>query len=260
MALLVKIIHQLKEQGISIIYISHKLDEIFDFCDIVSVMRDGKVIDTKPKSEFTRNELITKMVGRTIENEYPERPRNPGENLMEVRASTRQTPRHLSSHLEKGEILGLVGLVGRGPDRDSPGPLRRRQGQGAPVTIRGKAVTIREPQGRQGRGPGAHTRGPQAPGPGPAVLRGAQHLHGVIGRFTRFGFIRRSLEKGIGARQVQVAQDQDPEHQSRHQEPLGRQPAEVHSRTLARNRSPASSSWTSRPRGSTSAPSMKSTS
>ena len=75
---LAKIIQQLKAQGISIIYISHKLAEVFEFCDVVSVMRDGRIIDTKAKSEFTRNELITKMVGRTIENEYPPRPNSVG--------------------------------------------------------------------------------------------------------------------------------------------------------------------------------------
>src|SRR5664279_14334 len=62
---LVKIIRQLKEQGISIIYISHKLDEIFDFCDIVTIMRDGQIIDTKAKVDLTRDEMITKMVGRS---------------------------------------------------------------------------------------------------------------------------------------------------------------------------------------------------
>ncbi len=111
---LAKIIHQLKERGISIIYISHKLDEIFDFCDIVTVMRDGKVIDTKPISEITRSEMITKMVGRSIENEFPERPRCTGDTLLEVRSINTKKLKNISFKLKKGEILGLVGLVGAG--------------------------------------------------------------------------------------------------------------------------------------------------
>ena len=114
MAELVEIIHHLRETGISIIYISHKLDEIFQFCDIVSVMRDGHVVDTKAVAEFTRNELVSKMVGRTIENEYPARPHSVGEVVMEVRSIRTHKLHDISFKLHKGEILGLVGLVGAG--------------------------------------------------------------------------------------------------------------------------------------------------
>jgi ribose transport system ATP-binding protein len=111
---LAKIIRHLKERGISIIYISHKLAEIFEFCDVVSVMRDGRVIDTKPKGAFTRNELIAKMVGRTIENEYPPRPKAVGAPLLEVRGLETRKLHGVSFTLRRGEILGLVGLVGAG--------------------------------------------------------------------------------------------------------------------------------------------------
>ncbi len=76
---LFNIIGDLRAKGVSIIYISHKLDEIFELCDIVTVMRDGHVIDTKPVGELTSAEMITKMVGLSIENEYPERPLCVGE-------------------------------------------------------------------------------------------------------------------------------------------------------------------------------------
>lgn len=108
------IIQQLKEQGIAIIYISHKLDEIFDFCDEVTILRDGHVIDTKNIEDLTRGEMISKMVGRTIENEYPELPDSVGDVLMEVKNINTRKLHDISFNLHKGEILGLVGLVGAG--------------------------------------------------------------------------------------------------------------------------------------------------
>ena len=111
---LVEIIHHLKSQGISIIYISHKLDEIFDFCDAVTVMRDGNVVGSKPIGEITRREMISMMVGRTIENEFPARPHNIGEVFFEVKNLNSMKLKDVSFSLHKGEILGFVGLVGSG--------------------------------------------------------------------------------------------------------------------------------------------------
>ncbi len=68
------IIQKLKENGITTIYISHKLEEVFRICDTVTILRDGKVIDVKPVKDVTRNEIIEKMVGRTIDMDYPKRP------------------------------------------------------------------------------------------------------------------------------------------------------------------------------------------
>ena len=82
---LIEIIHDLKNKGIAIIYITHKLDEIFNFCDVVTVMRDGHVIDTRDVNAISRNEMISMMVGRTIENEYPPRPNCVGETILEIK-------------------------------------------------------------------------------------------------------------------------------------------------------------------------------
>ena len=108
------IIKDLRSRGISIIYISHKLDEIFDYCDIVTIMRDGHVIDTKPIGELTRSEMIAKMVGRTIDNEYPLRASFVGEPLLEVKNLNTNKLHDISFTLHKGEILGVAGLDGSG--------------------------------------------------------------------------------------------------------------------------------------------------
>ena len=111
---LVQIIHDLKSKGIAIIYISHKLDEIFGFCDVVTVMRDGHVIDTRPVSELTRAQMISMMVGRTIENEFPPRPDCAAETILEIKHIKTRKLKDVQLTLRKGEILGLVGLVGSG--------------------------------------------------------------------------------------------------------------------------------------------------
>ncbi|NLF49558.1 MAG: sugar ABC transporter ATP-binding protein [Leptolinea sp.] len=111
---LVQIIHDLKNKGISIIYITHKLDEIFDLCNSVTIMRDGKVIDTRKIDAISRNEMISMMVGRTIENEYPPRPNFVGETILEIKEINSKKLKDVSFNLKKGEILGFVGLVGAG--------------------------------------------------------------------------------------------------------------------------------------------------
>lgn len=204
MCQLVKIIHQLKEQGISIIYISHKLDEIFEFCDVVTVMRDGHVIDTKAKDEFTRNELITKMVGRTIENEYPERPRKVGEPLMEVASINTRKLHDVSFVLRKGEILGLVGLVGAGRTEIVRALFGADKVRGHRVTIDGEVVKIRNPKDAVAAGFGFVPEDRKLQGLVLPFSVESNISMASIHTFSSFGFIRKSLEKGIGARQVKA--------------------------------------------------------
>ncbi|MGO8695574.1 MAG: sugar ABC transporter ATP-binding protein [Rectinemataceae bacterium] len=202
MAQLVKIIHQLKDRGISIIYISHKLDEIFEFCDIVSVMRDGSVVDTKATSDFTRNELITKMVGRTIENEYPERPRNVGDTLMEVRSINTHKLHDISFTLKRGEILGFVGLVGAGRTEIVRALFGADKVRGHRVLIEGKPIAIRNPKEAKDAGLGFIPEDRKLQGLVLPFSVESNISMASISNFTKFGFIRKSLEKGIGARQV----------------------------------------------------------
>jgi ribose transport system ATP-binding protein len=210
MTLLVKIIHQLKEQGISIIYISHKLDEIFEFCDIVSVMRDGHVIDTKPVVEFTRNELITMMVGRTIENEYPECPNCVGETLMEVRSINTHKLHDVSFTLKKGEILGLVGLVGAGRTEIVRALFGADKVRGHQVLIEGKPINIRNPREAKNAGFGFIPEDRKLQGLVLPFSVESNISMASIQRFSKFGFIRKSQEKGIGARQVKALSIKTP--------------------------------------------------
>ena len=204
MCQLVRIINQLKTEGISIIYISHKLDEIFDLCDVVTVMRDGRVIDTKPIGEMTRGDMITQMVGRTIENEYPERPQCAGEVLMEVRSINTRKLHDVSFSLRRGEILGLVGLVGAGRTEIVRAIFGADKVRDHELSVEGKRVEIRSPKDAKDAGFGFIPEDRKLQGLVLPFSVEANISMASISRFSRLGFIRRSLEKGIGARQVKA--------------------------------------------------------
>lgn len=109
-----QIINQLKAKGVTIIYISHRLEEVFQISDRVSVMRDGCYIATKYTKETNRQELINLMVGRELKESYPQRKNLPGEVILEAKNLTGNGDRNISFSVRKGEILGISGLVGAG--------------------------------------------------------------------------------------------------------------------------------------------------
>ncbi len=115
---LFKIINMLKEKGCGIIYISHKMDEILRISDEVTIMRDGKWVQTSPASELDMNKIIKAMVGRELSNRFPPKTNKPGEVMLEVKSLSSKygnnAIKNVSFTVRKGEILGLAGLVGSG--------------------------------------------------------------------------------------------------------------------------------------------------
>ena len=114
---LFEMMRMLRDQGISLIYISHKMDEIFEICDEISVLRDGNLVMTKSAKETNMNELITAMVGRVLENRFPPVDNQPGDVVLSVQhLSTKFEPylQDVSFDVHEGEIFGLYGLVGAG--------------------------------------------------------------------------------------------------------------------------------------------------
>ena len=108
-------IERLKKQGVAIIYISHKMDEIFRISDTITVLRDGQWIGTKPAKELDNDMLIKMMVGRELTDIYPKDPVEIGDVILEVKNLSRgKKVRDASFSLRKGEVLGIAGLVGVG--------------------------------------------------------------------------------------------------------------------------------------------------
>jgi len=111
---LFKIVRQLKAEGVGIIYISHRLSEVSELCDKVTVLRDGCVIDTRNVAEVDTNAIISMMVGRKLENLYPQKSSEIGEEIFSVKNASGDRFENVSFSLRKGEILGFSGLVGAG--------------------------------------------------------------------------------------------------------------------------------------------------
>ena len=114
---LFEMMRMLKDQGISLIYISHKMDEIFEICDEISVLRDGNLVMTKSSKDTNMNELIAAMVGRSLENRFPPVDNTPKDVILSVQNLSTKFEPHLSDisfDVREGEIFGLYGLVGAG--------------------------------------------------------------------------------------------------------------------------------------------------
>jgi len=111
---LYKLVRRLKEDGVTVIYISHRLEELFEICDRVSVLRDGKYIATKNIQETNKHDLIKLMVGRELTTVYPTKRPPEKEVVLEVNDLSGNGVKNINFKLHKGEILGFAGLVGAG--------------------------------------------------------------------------------------------------------------------------------------------------
>lgn len=139
------IIRNLKEKGITVIYISHKLDEVFAISDKCTVLRDGKIIDTKAVKDTSHSEVISMMVGRPVEMNYPKRKVSPGkEVVLEVKdVACAGFVQDISFTLHRGEILGIAGLVGSGRTELVEVIFGARHLQDGQILLKGKHVKIR---------------------------------------------------------------------------------------------------------------------
>ncbi len=143
------IVNELREKGVSIVYISHKMDEILRISDEVTIMRDGQYIGTWEAKELTTDFIITKMVGRELSNLYPPRENVPGEVVFEVEDFTSINPRsfrHVNFNVRKGEILGVAGLVGAQRTELMEGLFGLRSHTSGTITYKGKALNIKRPK------------------------------------------------------------------------------------------------------------------
>ena len=145
------IVRHLKAQGTSIIFVTHKLDEIFEMTDRVTILRDGHVINTYEKEEYNRDLIISGMVGRELSHLYPSRNVEIGEEVLSVKNMTVKHPRiigknlieDVSFNLRRGECLGFAGLVGAGRTETISALFGSYKNCKAEITIDGKPVKIR---------------------------------------------------------------------------------------------------------------------
>ncbi len=146
---LFRIVDDLTAEGVAVVYISHKMDEILRIADEVTIMRDGQYIGTWAANELTTDSIITKMVGRELTNLYPEKHNVPGEVVFKVEDFTSINPRsfrHVSFELRKGEILGVGGLVGAQRTELMEGLFGIRSHTSGRITYKGQEMKIDRPK------------------------------------------------------------------------------------------------------------------
>ncbi len=137
----------LTAQGIGIIYISHRMSEIFEIADRVMVMRDGRHVSTNSIQDVTREQIIEAMVGRTLDQEFPKRPTTVGETQLAVRGLTRgDAVRDVSFEVRAGEVLALTGLMGAGRTETARLIFGADHMDSGQIERDGKVVPIRSPR------------------------------------------------------------------------------------------------------------------
>ena len=141
------LMRSLRDEGVSLIFISHRLSEIFEVCDRITVLRDGKLIGTAPTAELTEDEVVSMMVGREIDEMFPRTATERGRVVLEVSGlSDGDELQSVSFKLHSGEILGVAGLVGAGRTALAETLFGIRHPVAGEVRIEGERVTINSPQ------------------------------------------------------------------------------------------------------------------
>jgi rhamnose transport system ATP-binding protein len=205
---LFRIVRHLREEGTGIVFISHRLEELFELADRVTVLRDGAYVDTLPMSGVTRDNLIHLMVGRTITNMFPKQDVQAGEVVLKVENLTRSGVfQGISFELHKGEILGMAGLIGAGRTDVARAIFGVEPPDSGTIQLKGKQIRITSPQ--------------QAIALGLAYVPEDRQLHGLIPpmnitenislpilqEYTRQGWLRDKTERSAtfqAARQMEV--------------------------------------------------------
>ncbi len=192
------LIRRLKADGVSIIYISHRLEEIFEIADRVTVLRDGALVATKNVADTDRADIIRMMVGRELGETFPKQNIDTGSVALEVRNLTRNgVLNDVSFSVKQGEILGIAGLVGAGRTEVARAIFGADSIDSGQILINGKPVDIRSPRHAISLGIGLVTEDRKALGLvlGMAVRENISLAN--LNILTRLGFIRRGKEREV---------------------------------------------------------------
>ncbi|WP_333645656.1 sugar ABC transporter ATP-binding protein [Lacrimispora sp.] len=144
--ILFKVIKKLQKDGVSIIYISHRMEEIFELCDRITVLRDGQYVGTKETKDTNEKDIVKMMIGREIGERYPERKSSIGKEILKVSGLTKQgIYENVSFSVKEGEVLGVSGLMGAGRTEIMRSIFGNMQYDGGDIFIDGTKCTIDSP-------------------------------------------------------------------------------------------------------------------
>lgn len=144
---LFEVMRSLKKRGVAMVYISHRMEEVFNNCDTITVMRDGVSVDTRSVAQYSLNDIVHDMVGRSITEFYPDRVNVPGEVILEVKNFEQPSLFHnINFNLRKGEILGVAGLMGSGRTEIMRAIFGVDGCQSGELFLKGKPLVIKKPE------------------------------------------------------------------------------------------------------------------
>jgi ABC-type sugar transport system ATPase subunit len=192
------LVRRLKERGVAIVYVSHKMDEIFRICDRVSVMRDGEMIGTEACGATSIDRVIQQMVGRTVATTRGEK-HTAGETLLEAHAVSTRKLRGVSFTLGRGEILGVAGLVGSGRSEMGRALFGLSPLTGGGMTLEGSDYTPQNPHEAVAHGVALVPEDRQREGlvSGMSIRQNATLAS--LGKYSRGGWIDQKAEAGAAA-------------------------------------------------------------
>ena len=227
---LFRIIRDLRAKGVGIVYITHKMSELFEIADELTVFRDGKFIATVPAAEVTRDQIIKMMVGREITNLFPKIDCEIGETILEVRNLTLPGVfEDVSFQLRRGEILGVAGLVGSGRSNVAEAVFGVTPAASGEILIDGAVVDIKSPPVAMRHGMAFLTEDRKETGCflNLDCIENIQVALLSSGKVDNRGFVNQREVEPPGRRVLRQAAREDAEPGRDGREPLGRQPAEA---------------------------------
>jgi ribose transport system ATP-binding protein len=191
------IVRKMKARGVTVLYISHRLEEVFEICDRVSVMRDGKYVVTKDTKDVRLRELIGYMIGRELSEDYPKAVGSTPEVVLSVRGLTTDKIRGVTFDLHKGEILGLGGLVGSGRTETVRALFGADRLGAGEIAIFGKTRRITSPRDAIAHNIGLLPEDRKRHGLVIGMQVKDNITYGILKVLSRFGLLSKSTEKKI---------------------------------------------------------------
>jgi ribose transport system ATP-binding protein len=196
---------KMRSRGIGIVYISHRLDEIFEVADRVTILKDGKLVGTHPIGSLTRDGMINLMVGRRLEQIFPPRPAKPtqGRVVLAVdRLSAGDRVKDVSLSVREGEIVAIAGMVGSGRTEVAEAVFGARAVESGAIAIDGETIPRRGPRQSIRRGVGFLTEDRKDKGLFLGLSVASNIVAPALDEITRKGLLDRSKESDIGRRQI----------------------------------------------------------
>ena len=229
------LIVRLREQGVTAIYVSHRMDEIFRLCDAVTVLRDGRHVATQPIASLDRAALVELMIGRRLDEYFPAHVQAaPGPELLRVEGlSSPAGFRDVSFAVRAGEVLGLAGLVGAGRSEIAQAIFGLDPHVTGRIFVQGEQVTISNPEQAMGHRIGLVPEDRKRQGLVLSMSAGNNTTLATLAWLSRLGFINRRAERAQADTYFKRLRVRAASPDVLERRPVGRQPAEAGAREMA---------------------------